>query len=91
MGILVQFQRMEVLKKGSLIPVPKNMSFGVWVAKVIEIYPELQIPIVRDEKEWEKWVNFLFLNPEFSVIPHTNLKQYQNWREWAEFFISTLT
>lgn len=91
MVTLDQSQRITVLEKANLIPIPKNMSFEVWVAKLIDLYPNLQIPIARDESKWEEWVNFLFLNPEFSGIPHTNLKNYTDWRTWAEFFISTLT
>jgi hypothetical protein len=91
MVIHVQPLRMIVAKKGLKIPIPRNMSFPVWVAKVIELYPELQIPVAFSDKNWEDWVKYLFLNQEFAGIPHTNLKEYKDWRAWAEFFISTLT
>lgn len=77
--------------RSQLIPFPKNMTFEVWAAKVIQLYPELQIPIPKDEIEWEKWVSYLFLNPEFFRIPNVNVKTYPSWRNWAEFFINSLT
>lgn len=84
-------QRIIVDKKALRIPIPANMTFPVWAAKLIELYPNLQIPVAFDENGWEVWVKYLFLNKEFAQIPQTNLKNFPTWQKWAEFFISTLT
>jgi hypothetical protein len=77
----------------SPIVLPFGISFEDWGKRLIETFPDLNIPLPPDQKYWWDWGRFLMNIPEFYQAPVPDKKIYpkeEEWVEWAIFFIQVV-
>lgn len=70
--------------------IPKYISARDWFASLIEDYPDVTMPILRSEKEWEKIgtiIAGLEVFARMNIPPPASLNKafppFKDWREWA--------
>lgn len=74
------------------ITLPFGISFQIWVERLIQSYPTLNIPLAFPTSEWWGWAEQLIQLPEFKNAPIPSIKVYkekESWRQWALFLIQS--
>lgn len=66
--------------------IPTNITLAEWSQRLIDTYPEEQIPLLSSENAWQDWANSLRLVQLFAGALLADARQFADWREWAEQF-----
>lgn len=74
------------------IVLPFGLTFQVWVERLINNFPRLNIPLGFPESNWWGWAEQLIQLPEFRVAPIPSRKVYKeksSWRTWVLYLIQS--
>jgi len=69
---------------------PENVTLRMWAGSLIIDFPEDDIPILIDEKDWKEWGNFLIESTSFIQNNAPSTAIYQDWKEWASAVYFTM-
>lgn len=64
--------------------IPKNISLLLWTATLIIDFPDENIPILSDEKDWRLWGDVLSQLNSFAVNGTPSTVGYDNFQDYAE-------
>lgn len=64
--------------------IPKNITLSLWAASLIIDFPNDDMPILKDEKDWKLWGNFVAQGNSFLVNNAPFTGGYDDWRTWAD-------
>jgi hypothetical protein len=64
--------------------IPKNIALSYWAASLIIDFPDDNIPILLDEKDWRLWGDVLSQLNSFTVNGVPSTVGYDNFQDYAE-------
>lgn len=62
---------------------PEFISLQDWAASLIIDFPDENIPLLLDEKQWKEWGSYLIYLDAFQENEAPDPLKYDDWREWA--------
>lgn len=69
--------------------IPNDATLSDWAASLIIDFPQDNVPVLRDEKEWKLWGNLLIEENSFAINGAPGTSEYTDWKSWArEVFYS---
>lgn len=66
--------------------IPKYISFNRWGNQLRIDYPSDTIPIIRNERDWQKMAKIIVSSKSFQTANAPAPSDEKNWQEWAQKF-----
>ena len=71
--------------------IPLNTTLSTWAASLIVDFPTDNIPILKDEKEWQKWGKLLIQETTFAENGAPGTSNFSEWKPWAQAVFNTMS
>lgn len=62
---------------------PIGINLTNWAASLIIDFPESNIPILTNEREWRRWADELVQDEVFLINNVPSSFSYKDWQTWA--------
>lgn len=62
---------------------PRFISLANWAASLVIDFPDDDIPLLYNEKDWKNWGNFLVQCTNFASNGAPGATFYKEWQPWA--------
>jgi hypothetical protein len=63
---------------------PERISLKAWAASLVIDYPNDNIPLLFNEKQWKDWGNLLVQEDSFSDNNAPGTGDFNDWQSWAK-------
>ena len=62
---------------------PRYITLSNWAASLVIDFPDDDVPILMNEKDWKKWGNRLVECSTFAQNAAPGTAFYKDWQSWA--------
>lgn len=73
---------------------PIAINFEDWVGQMRQSFPAVYLPSTREISQWREWASQVVGGNNIPNLPlptHLAFPLHENWREWACYFINSLS
>lgn len=72
---------------------PKGIDFAKWANQLTLDVSQINIPIIKDVKQWREWGAQIVVNNNLYNVPTPTKLAYpedDDWKKWAAYFVNSV-